>query len=111
MEKKLPKVFANPLGKEVSTNKKVDYSAKPQEVVEDTSSLRKMPVLGKSIRQKIKAIFDSPLYVYKADVEITTKTGKVIKKIVGRNNMHLITLSNELIPIDDIVDIEFVKEK
>ncbi len=111
MEKKLPRVFANPLNKEISTNKKVSYSAKEEDHSSESKESRKVPIMGTSIRQKIKAIFDSPLYVYKADVEITTKNGKVVKKIVGRNNTHLITLNNEKIAIDEIDDIQFVKEK
>jgi hypothetical protein len=33
------------------------------------------------------------------------KNGEVIKKIVGKNKKELITIDNELIPIEDILDI------
>ena len=60
----------------------------------------------KNVNQKINDIFNSSTYVYKADVLIKLKNGEVVKKIVGRNSKHLITMDNELIPISDIVDIK-----
>ena len=62
----------------------------------------------KNINQKINEIFSSSRYIYKADVEITLKSGKVVKRIVGKNSVHLITYDNELIPISDIVDIKTI---
>ena len=64
-------------------------------------------VNGLNINQKINNIFNSNKYVYKADVVITTKDGKVVKKIIGQNKTHLITIENELIPISNILDIDF----
>ena len=34
------------------------------------------------------------------------KDGTVTKRIIGKNNTHLITMENELIPISDIIDIK-----
>ena len=52
-------------------------------------------------------MFSSPRYVYKIDAEITLKDKKVTKKIIGKNNNNLITIDNELIPIQDIIDISY----
>lgn len=113
MEKKIPEVFANKIGKEFSNNKKVYYSFNKS--VNDDRSIKnekkaekisyKVPL---NINQKINKIFNSSRYVYKADVNITTKEGVVTKKIIGQNSTHLITIDNELIPVSDIIDIDFV---
>lgn len=106
MENKLPKVFANKIDHSVETNKRVAYS-KSDEVVEEKKE-RSSPIIeGRNIYQKINSIFNSTRYVYKADVIITTKSGKITKKIIGKNANHLITINNELIPIDTIIDIDF----
>lgn len=110
MEKKLPKVFANKIDKSLNNNKDVFYSAKGDNFdvrSSDSSNERTFEVKGQNVNQKINSIFSSPRYVYKADVDITTKDGKISKKIIGRNSTHLITIDNELIPVTDIIDIDF----
>lgn len=103
MNKKIPSVFANKIKGNVGNNEKVFYSALSSEEVENKEI--KTP---KNINQKINEIFSSSRYIYKADVEITLKSGKVVKRIVGKNSVHLITYDNELIPISDIVDIKTI---
>ena len=107
MEKKIPKVFANKVEKKAGHNKEVFYSSKEDnnEDVRETG----IPTIKKekNINQKIKEIFTSPRYVYKADVEIVLKNGTVKKRIVGKNGNYIITIENELIPIADIVDIKY----
>jgi len=106
MEKKLPKVFANSIDKKLSNNETVYYEKKEvkEEVVQPKKTL-----LNESfnLNQKINKIFGSSRYVYKADVDITLKDGKISKKIIGRNKNELITMDNELIKISDIIDIDF----
>lgn len=105
MDKKLPKVFANKIDKNLDNNKSVFYSNKENlDVVDDSSRSLNTAI---NINQKINSIFSSPKYVYKADVNITTKDGVVLKRVIGKNNTHLITIDNELIPISNIIDIEF----
>ena len=108
MEKKLPKVYANRIDKNINNNKKVAYSSS-SEIIEEKEEVREDRTANfeKSVNQKISDIFNSPRYVYKADVDITLKDNKIKVKLVGKNNNKLITLDNELIPIDDIIDIKF----
>ena len=108
MEKKLPRVFANKIDKSLDNNKNVFYSAKGDDM-DVRSSERTFDFKEQNVNQKINSIFASPRYVYKADVDITTKDGKVSKRIIGRNSTHLITIDNELVPITDIIDIDFSK--
>ena len=58
-----------------------------------------------TVNGKISKIFKSTKYVYKMNVEITTKDGSSIVQIVGKNKGNLITLDNKLIPIEQIIDI------
>lgn len=112
MQKKLPKVFANTIN-EVHNNDSVFYSADStslKETVEDRSSEEKIDskqLKGITVIQKINEIFSSPYYIYKAEVEITLDDGVVTKKIIGKNQRNLITMDNELIPIDSIRDINY----
>lgn len=110
--KKLPKVFANNLN-EVHNNDTVFYlndtnSRVDIEESSDRSSTGEYKVLkGDTVIQKINEIFKSPYYIYKAEVEITLEEGVVVKKIIGKNNQNLITMDNELIPINSIKDIKY----
>ena len=109
MQKKLPKVFANSLG-ELHNNNTVFYSADNNDLSSDRSSDEKENIKklkGTTVTQKINEIFNSPYYIYKAEVDITLDSGKVTKKIIGKNQKHLITIENEIRPIETIRDIEF----
>lgn len=92
--KDLPKVFAKPIEKEVKNNKDLFYS----KLLDERSS--------KNILKEIDEIFHDRNFVYKSDVEITTKDGTKIKTIVGKNGSSLLTLDGEAIRIIDIEDIK-----
>ena len=100
--KDLPKVFHNKIDKKFDNNRSVYYSSN---TYEDERSIDSRTVL-----QKINDIFSSPNYVYKANVEITLKDKKVIKRIIGRNKNFIITMDNDLIPITDIFDIKSARK-
>ena len=104
MEKKLPKVFANKIDKNLNNNETVYYNKNElrSEQHDNSNSIF-------TVKQKINQIFSSARYVYKADVIITTKNGKMNKRIIGRNRNELITMDNEVINVNDILDIEFQK--
>ena len=54
-------------------------------------------------------IFNSPSFVYNASVDIKLKTGTVSKRVIGRSKTHIITMDDELIPIDEVLDIDYTK--
>ena len=110
MEKKLPKVYANKIDKEFKNNKKVYYEGEKVDKGEKREKVSKK-VFELTIPQKINQIFGSSRYVYKADVDITLKDGKISRKVIGRNKNELITMDSELIKISDIVDIKFSEEE
>lgn len=100
--KDLPKVFHNKIDKKFDNNRSVYYSNNNYDdnTITDT----------RTILQKINDIFSSSNYVYKANVEITLKDKKVTKRIIGRNKNYIITMDNDLIPINDIMDIKATKK-
>lgn len=112
MEKKLPKVFANPQQKQFNNNEKVYYSK--EEVRSDkresnlSDQISSRNIESKNIYQKLNDIFSSERYVYKADVDIITKNGVMRTRVIGQNRTHVITMDNQLISIGDIEDIKFI---
>lgn len=57
------------------------------------------------IRKKINSILNGNDYIYRVNVHILLDTGLIDRKIIGIYNNNLITLDNEYIPIDSILDI------
>ena len=107
MNKKLPKVFQNKIDKDISNNNKFYYSANKEESNNETKAETKSKIIKpNNINKKINEIFSSPSYVYKANVDVTTKDSTIKTKIIGRNKSYLITMDNKTIPINDIVDIK-----
>lgn len=100
--KELPEVFHNKINKKFDNNRSIFYS---NNVHNEEKNIDTRTVL-----QKINEIFSSPNYVYKANVEITLKDKKIKKRIIGRNKNYIITMDNDLIPINDIVDIKSTKK-
>lgn len=99
--KDLPKVFHNKLDKQINNNEKVYYSNNDNSTQTPEENTNK-----KNINQIINKIFSSSNYVYKANVEIILKDRTITKRIIGRNKDYLITMDNELIKINDIIDIK-----
>lgn len=114
MEKKLPGIFRNPIDHPINNNKEKTIALKGKSSIKDETDVTKVEqiknnLFGSDVKRKINDIFTSSNYVYKANVEITFKDRTIIKKIVGRNSDSLITIDNELIDIDTIIDIKLVK--
>ncbi len=95
MNKNLPKVFANPINKQLNNNKEVFLST--EEIRYD----RMDNILG-----KINEIFANPHHVYKSKVEIRMGNDVINTVIVGKTNKELLTLNGDKINIKDIDYIE-----
>ena len=109
MGKKLPEVFHNSIDKKLTNNEDIFYSVKENKDIIKDNKVNKNLNVSKSIRTKINEIFASSSYVYKANVVIKTKDTTINRRIIGRNNKYLITMDNEKIPIESIVDINIKK--
>ena len=105
MDKKKPKIFVNKIEKDLKNNEKFYYSNNVEE--KEPKKETSVNLKGKNVSQKISEIFSSTRYVYKADVDIKLKDKDIKTKIIGHNRTHLITIDNELIPITDIIDINY----
>lgn len=96
MKKDLPRVYANPIDKDIRNNNDVYYGKN-----EETRSSNKV-----NVYEKINQIFASPHHVYKSNVLIKTKNGEIRTTIVGKSGNYLLSLNGEKINMIDIVDIE-----
>ena len=93
--KELPKVYANPMEKDLHNNKEMFYS----KLLEDRCGT-------KNILKEIDSIFGSKDFVYKSKVEITTKSDVFETEIVGKSGSYLLTMDGEKISIPSILDIK-----
>ncbi len=93
--KELPKVYANPMEKDLHNNKEMFYS----KLLEDRGGT-------KNILKEIDSIFGSKDFVYKSKVEITTKNDVFETEIVGKSGSYLLTMDGEKISIPSILDIK-----
>lgn len=106
-----PKVFINYNNKKINNNKESYhffkngnsdelYHFNPDTDIIDVSN-------SIDIRKKINDLFSSPSFVYKLKVNITLKDNiNIIKDIIALKDNNLITLDNEKISINDILDIK-----
>ena len=97
MNKKIPKIFVNKIGK-INNNSEVYYSYKDNSKEEVYSNYE--------IQNKINTIFNSNNFVYKKKIYIKTKTytGEFI--IISKSIDYLLTLNGKKIYINEILDIK-----
>ena len=95
--KELPKVFANPIDKDISNNRTFSYGKLMEE--------RKTQDLD-VVKEKIERIFKSEGNIYSIDCIITFENYEDKYTIIGRTDNNLVTKSQRLISIKDIYDIE-----
>ena len=96
MKKDLPRVYANPIDKEIRNNTDI-YYGKNEEIRIDRSI---------NVYEKNNQIFASPHHVYKSNVLLQTKNGDIKTTIVGKSGNYLLCLNGDKINMLDIVDIE-----
>ena len=96
--KKLPDLFTNTFDKKIDNNEEY-ITIKNNNT--DTKKYTKYEIL-----KKIDNIFKSTDYIYKTKVNITLKDKDMICTIIGKTNTSLITIDNELININNIINIK-----
>lgn len=97
MREDLPKVFANKIDKKINNTQDIYYEDNSR----NNSDMRDV----RTVNKKIADIFDSSNFVYKSSVKITTRDRVISKTIVGRRGNYLLTMDNEAIDINEILDI------
>lgn len=95
--KDLPKVFANPIDKDINHNRSYSYGKLENEVKSRDEAL---------VKEKIDKIFKSDSTLYSIDCLIKFESNEEKYTIIGKTNNNLVTRSQKLIPIREIYDIE-----
>ena len=101
MKKDLPKMYRSSINKEIDNVQNI-FSTINNEF---DNNIRTTNYNKLDIEKKINNIFNSPNFIYKADVNILTDKGLLNKRIIAKRNDYLITIDNETIPINIIKDI------
>ena len=97
MDKKLPCIFSNKIGKKINNNSEYYVSFNERKIDKPSKE---------EIINKINDIFNSNNYIYRVNVIISLKDNDIIKKVIGKKDNYLITIDGEYINIDDIYDIK-----
>lgn len=96
----LPKVFRN--NKAIRPNNNMDkYYSKDTNSIEYNDNLK-----GIIIKKKIEDLFNPKTFIYKVNAIITTLDGDKKVTLIKKTNDYLLTLNNEKIMINTIVDIK-----
>ena len=109
--KKKPKVFANEINKNIRNNKVIYDSSKNDNVILEKLELikQKKESVNNSNKtlDKIKDLLDREGYIFNVDVLIKTNNKEYQTHIASVINNHIITLDNDIINIDDVIDIKY----
>ncbi len=102
---KLPKVYVNKKSNKVVNNEEIFYS-KDDNTHNNTLNYSNSIVNSLIIHKKINDIFNSPNFVYKVNVMVTTKDeGEKELVLIAKTSDHVLTIDNKVILIDDILKI------
>ena len=93
MKKELPKIYRGNIKQGCSNNLKVARGI--QEETKDPKTI-------------INELFKEN-QIYRQNIEIKTKDKNLQTKIIGRTTEHIITINNEVIKIDEIINIKILK--
>ena len=93
----LPKVFANPIEKDINHNRSYSYGK-----LENDRHIRD----EKAVLEKINKIFKSDSTLYSIDCIIKFEANEDRYTIIGKTSNNLVTKSQKLIPIREIYDID-----
>lgn len=107
MKKELSRLYRGKVKNNIQNQKQAVLSS----IDENITDINEININNdkKPIKKQIKDIFNSPSYVYKADVSIIMENGEELKKtIIGRTNNSLITIDDELIDVSKIIQIDFL---
>lgn len=110
---KKPKVYENEINKNIRNNKIVFDSSK-EKVENEITMERKEDVKlynknndDLSVIDKITRLLNREGYIFNVNVSIITKDEVLNTHIASIMNNHIITLDNDIINIDDIIDIKY----
>lgn len=113
---KKPKVFANPIDKKINNNQEffeannsIDNITEllSEKVIEENYLYQQEnDYQNLTVLEKIDKLLNRNGYIFNVEVKIITKEKKYQTKIAGKVNNHIITLDNDIININDIIDLK-----
>ncbi len=95
--KDLPRVFANPIDRNLNNNREFSYGR-----LENEKQTRD----ERAVLEKINKLFKSDSTVYSIDCIIKFESNEERYTIIGKTSNNLVTKTQKLIPIREIYDIE-----
>jgi len=109
---KKPKVFENQIDKKINNNKEVfDSTKEVLEIINSNNGNRNISNTKEneniSVLDKITQLLNTSGYIFNVDVLIKTKDNEYNTHIASVINNHIITLDNDIINIDDVIDIKY----
>lgn len=102
--KKLPKIYQNEIDKNIKNNKTV-YRFKNMDTRSSTPYEN-----NKTVKETLDEIFNGIGYALNIVVLIKTKSKEYETTLVARTSNNIVTIDNEVIPIEDILNLE-IKNK
>jgi hypothetical protein len=110
MKKKHEGLYVNKINKKLNNNTATFYSkynAENEKKEKDIPSANFIDD-GISVETKINKMFNSPNFVYKMNVKLLMRDGKIItKEIIGKVGNKLLTLDEDNILVEDIKGIAY----
>lgn len=107
-----PKIFENKIDKLIRNNKEMFDSSK--EIIDLINSNESEKINNKvskeantNVIDKITNLLNTNGYIFNISVSIKTKDKEYNTHIASVINNHIITLDNDIINIDDVIDIEY----
>lgn len=105
---KKPKIFENQIDKKINNNKELFDSSKDDiELIKEENSRSNNYDKDINIVDKITRLLNTNGYIFNIDVLIKTKDSEYNTHIASVINNHIITLDNDIINIDDVIDIKY----
>ena len=115
--KKLPKIFQNDLSKIINNNKSVCYLKNENDKVVENTKIKETKETThhennlKEITNILDKIFNGLGYSYNIPLEIKTSDKIYNTSLIAKTNNNVITIDNEIIPINNIIDITIKNNK
>lgn len=99
--KKLPEIYKNNINKKINNNKKMCILKNVNE------EIKEKPV---NIEEILSKIFNGIGYSYNIPLLIETKNKKYETSLITKTKNNVVTLDNDIIPINEIVNIKILKK-
>lgn len=99
--KKLPEIYKNNINKNINNNKKMCILKNVNEEIKEKTV---------NIEEILSKIFNGIGYSYNIPILIETKNKKYETSLITKTKNNVVTIDNDIIPINEIVNIKILKK-